>query len=158
MSRNCIPKTTHSAQADANASPFAETRDWFPTAEALAEQLHDNAQRLTAQFPARALTPPDAAAMARRVVALANARPVALPEKTPIFRRRVPLRYVAAAVVLSLGVGSYFADRGGRPTLNEQARHARVAVEPVEFDAGEALLAPQQFQSLSAPNKKRYSI
>lgn len=162
----------------------AEVRDWFPTAESLAQQLGTDARRLAQRYPA----PNTAALLAQMLREQASATGVAhqlLPahptaqvlalvafdEDSPVktvasqqTRGLIrPLRQVAAAVLLVIAgwslwqwsadkplgpggdINNLAAQPGDKTGLPETVLPVAIPVAP---------LAPQEFQTLSAPERE----
>jgi hypothetical protein len=167
--------------AETREEIHAEVRDWFPTAETLAQQLGTDARRLAQLYPA-----PNTAAllaqMLREKAAVAGPAPAetleellvpalsiaAIDEGQPevstaprkINRRAGwPLPQVAAAALLLIAGWSllhWSADKPlgpGRDLNNKIAEQPRDnAVLPVAIP--HAPLEPQEFQTLSAPERE----
>lgn len=173
------PKLFNAEQnAETREHIHAEVRDWFPTAESLAQQLGTDARRLAQSYPA-----PNTAvllAQMRREQAAAETPALAslLGESSPPglsiaaldesqseentatrkIRRRIagPFPQVAAAAaLLVIACWSVWRWSAGLPLapdrdLAEQPHDS--AIIPVVYPS--VPLAPQEFQTLSAPERE----
>ncbi len=166
--------------AESRAEIHAETRDWFPTAESLVQQLSSDAQRLAQRYPA-----PNTAAllaqMLREQAAVTGStlsealQPMpAEPDRLTLADSVPPRRaqraaawpipqFAAAALVLIAGWSllRWSADKPLAPhrdltqKIAEQSHNAGIvdaAMIPVAIP--HAPLEPQEFQTLSAPERE----
>lgn len=167
--------------AETREEIHAETRDWFPTAETLAQQLGTDARRLAQSYPApntaallaqmlreqasAAGTAPavmldELLAPALTIAAIDEDQPaeITAPRKTArTFAWLLP-QVAAAALLLIAGWSllNWSAEKPlgpGRDLSNKIAEQPRdTAVLPVAYP--NAPLEPQEFQTLSAPERE----
>jgi hypothetical protein len=165
-------------QSETRAEIHAETRDWFPTAESLVQQLSSDAQRLAQRYPA-----PNANAllvqMLREQAAAAGSHLNEALQPMPAETDRVTLadsvaprkaqraaawpypQFAAAALVLIAGWSllRWSAEKPLAPA-NKAANHslANAGEQSNETMIPVALpnspLEPQEFQTLSAPERE----
>jgi len=162
--------------AETRAEIHAEVRDWFPTAESLAQQLGTDARRLAKRYPAPntaallaqmlreqatpSISADQAATPALTIVAdeeESTASIAAALERPRGFAWPLP-QMAAAALLLVVGWSllRWSADKPLGPAANlnnnlaEQPRENTVL--PVAIPV--APIAPQEFQTLSAPERE----
>lgn len=178
---NQKPKIFDAEQAaETRAEIHAETREWFPTAESLAQQLGSDAQRLAQRYPAPN-TDALLAQMLREQAASVGSTVSESPQTLPTEADRVTLaeslsprkaqraatwpipQFAAAALVLVAGWSllHWSAEKPLAPA-NNPANHTlanngadkphEAAMIPVAIP--NAPLEPQEFQTLSAPERE----
>ena len=172
---NPKPKLFNADQnAETREEIHAEARDWFPTAETLAQQLGTDARRLAQLYPApntaallaqmqreQAAAAGELHAAPRLSIAASDEcqpTPDLAPRTTNPHARRYLPQVAAAMLVLVAGwsIVRWSAENPlgpGNNLTNKIAEQPRPeTVIPVVFP--NAPLAPQEFQTLSAPERE----
>jgi hypothetical protein len=170
---NQKPKIYADEQAESRAEIHAETRDWFPTAESLAQQLSSDAQRLAQRYPA-----PNTTALLAQMLREHTAANSSLSESPPLPAElnRVTLadsasprkaqravswpipQFAAAALVLVAG-WSLLRWSAEKPLGSPQNLTPKIAEKPrdlpmIPVALPNSPLEPQEFQTLSAPERE----
>lgn len=173
---NQKPKIYDDGQAaETRAEIHAETRDWFPTAESLAQQLGSDAQRLAQRYPA----PNTSALLAQMLREQTASVGMALSEShepSPAESERVTLaesisprqaprvgawpipQFAAAALVLVAGWSllrwSAEKPRGFKHDLTQKIAEQPRDASMLPVAIPNSPLEPQEFQTLSAPERE----